>query len=74
MELGLEQFLVRQLRLVLGDQGGRQATAEGVLHHLIILAGAEQHADRRVLVGLANIPVERFKIEVQLAGIMRSFA
>jgi hypothetical protein len=27
-----------------------------------------------VLVGLANIPVERFKIEVQLAGIMRSFA
>src|SRR3954449_12723542 len=38
LQLGLEQPLVRQLGLVLGDQGRGERAAEGVLDHLVVLA------------------------------------
>ena len=45
MELGLEEFLVRQDSLVLRNQCRGEGAAHGVLHHLIVLTGAQQNAD-----------------------------
>jgi hypothetical protein len=71
VQFGLKQLLVRQAGLILGDQGGRKGTAQGVFHHLAVLAGAEQDADRRTLVRLPDITVEGFQVEPQLAEVLR---
>src|SRR5258708_2432354 len=47
VELGLEQFLVWQMSLVLGDERGGQGAAERIFHDLVVLAGAQQQTDRR---------------------------
>ena len=46
------------------------ATAEGVLDDLVVLAGAQQDADGRALVRLADIAVKRLQIELQLAEML----
>src|SRR5207302_481865 len=51
------------------NQGRRGGPAQGVLDHLLVLRGAEKHADGRSLVRLANVPVERLQIELQLAEV-----
>ena len=70
VQLGLQQLLVRQPGLVLGDEGRRQRPAQGVLDDLVVLAGAEQHADRRALVRLADVAVEGLQVELQLAEVL----
>ena len=63
----MQQLLVGQAGLVLRDQGRRDGPAQGVLDHLVVLRGAEQHADGRPLVRLPHVPVERLQVELQLA-------
>ena len=72
LQFGSQEFLVRQLRLVLGDERRRQAAAEGILHDFIILAGAEKYPERRTLVTLLYRPVERFQVELQLPQVLRA--
>ena len=57
MQFGLQQFLVRQLGLVLSDEGWGQASAQRVLHHFVVFAGAQQQADGGVFVGLFVVAV-----------------
>jgi hypothetical protein len=66
----LQQPLVGQLSLVLGDERRRQAAAQGVLHHFVILACSQQYADRRVLVRLLHVPVQRLQVERKLAQVL----
>jgi hypothetical protein len=61
MELGLEEFLVRQDGLVLGDQRGRKRAAHGIFHHFIVLARAEQDTDGGPLVLFAYIAIQASK-------------
>ncbi len=67
MQLGLQQLLVRQAGLVLGDQRGRHGPAEGVLDDLMVLGGAEENADRRLLMRFLHVPVEGLQVELELA-------
>ena len=69
MQLGLQQFLVRQLGLVLRDQRGRERAAERVLDDFVVLAGAEQQADGRAFVGFSVVAVERFEVEIELSQV-----
>ncbi len=71
MQFGLQQLFVWQLHLIFRDQRRRQAAVEGVLDDLILLAGAQQYADGRILVRFANTAIQRFKVEIQLAQIFR---
>ena len=70
MQLGLEQLPVRQSGLVLGDERRRHGPAQGVLDDLVVLGGAEEHADRRLLVRLLHVPVERLQVELQLTQVL----
>ena len=60
VELGLEEFLVREKRLVFGDECGRERSAEGVFDDFLVLRGAEKEADGRVFVAFADVTVEGF--------------
>ena len=66
VQLGLEQRLVRQPRLVFRDQRGRHGPAQGILDDLVVLGGAEEHPDGRPLVRLLHVPVEGLQVELQL--------
>ena len=70
MKFGLEQFLVRQAGLVLGDERGRCGSAEGILNDLAILRGTKQDADRGPFVRFLDVPVQRLQIELQLAEML----
>ena len=71
MQLGLEQLLVGiSLGLVLGDERGRERAAQAYSTTSLVLAGAEQHADGGVLVGLAHVAVERLQVEAELAEVL----
>ena len=69
MQLGLQQRFVGQLGLVGGNERGRQAAAQRVLHHLFVFASAQQHADGGLLVRLFNIAVQRFQVKAEFAQI-----
>ena len=71
MELGLEQFLVGQPGLILGDEGRRDGAAEGILDDLVVLGGAEQDADGGPLVRLLDVAVEGLQVEFQFAEMLR---
>ena len=71
MEFALEELLVGELGLVFGDEGGAEVAVHGVFDDFGILAGAEQHADGGVFVGLFRIAVEGFEIEAELAEVFR---
>ena len=70
VELGLEQLLVRELGFILGDHGRGEGAAEGIFDHLAVLGGAEQQADGWVFVGLADIAVKGFEVEVEFAEVL----
>jgi len=74
MELGLKQFLVWQTSLVLGDERGRQGAAERIFHDLVVLAGAQQHTDRRTLMSFPDVTIQGFQIKGDFPLVMRSFA
>ena len=61
MQLGLQQRLLWQSRHVFGDEGGRQRSAERVFDDLCVFCGTQQHADRRTLVWLLDIAIERLE-------------
>jgi hypothetical protein len=71
VELGLQEPLVRQASLILGHERGRHGPAEGVLDDLAVFRGAQEDADRRPLVRLLHVPVERLQVELQLAEVFR---
>ena len=71
MQFRLQQFFIGQLGLVFGDEGGAEVAVHGVFDDFGILAGAEQHADGGVFVGLFRIAVEGFEIEAELAEVFR---
>ena len=70
VQLGLQQLLVGQAGLVLGDQRRRHGPAQGVLDDLVVLRGAEQHADGRPLVRLLHVAVEGLQVELELAEVL----
>ncbi len=70
VQFGLQELLVGKVGLVLGDQRGGQGAAEGVLDHFVVFAGAQEHADRWTFVRLADVAVEGFQIELQLAQML----
>ena len=74
VELVLEQFLVWQMSLVLGDERGGQGAAERIFHDLVVLAGAQQHTDRRTLMGFPDVTIQGFQIKGEFPEVMRSFA
>src|SRR2546423_581116 len=49
----------------------QESAAQGVLDHFAILRRAEQDADGRGLVGLADVAVQGLQIELQLAQVLR---
>ena len=61
VQLGLKQLLVRQPGLVLRDERGRHRAAQRVFDDFVILRGTEQNADRRLLMRLLHIAVERLQ-------------
>lgn len=69
MKLFLEDFLVWQKSLVVGDEGWRERAAEGVFHDLRVLGGAEQEADGGILVGFADVGIEGFEVEFEFAEV-----
>ena len=69
MKLRLQKCLVGQLNLILRDQRRRGRAAQCVLHHFIVLASAQQHAQCRILMRLADAAVQRLQIETQLPQI-----
>jgi hypothetical protein len=71
VEFALKELLVGELGLVFGDEGGAEVAVHGVFDDFGILAGAEQHADGGVFVGLFRIAVEGFEIEAELAEVFR---
>lgn len=46
VQLGLQKRHVGQVDPVLDDQCRRQGAAEGILNDFVVLAGAQEHADR----------------------------
>jgi hypothetical protein len=70
MKLGLKQLLVRQARLVFGDERGRHGSTEGVFNDFVIFCLAEQDADRGLLVRLPHVAVEGLKVELQFAEML----
>jgi hypothetical protein len=62
MQLRLQELLVGQSGLILGNEGGRDGPAQGVLDHLMVLGGAEQHANGRPFMGLADVAVEGLQV------------
>ena len=70
VQLGLEQSLIGEARLIFGDQGGRERAAEGVFDDLAVFAGAQEDADGGAFVRLAHIAVESLQIELQLAKML----
>lgn len=70
VELGLEDLLVRQEGLVIGDEGRRERAAEGIFHDFSVLGGAEQEADGGIFVGFADVAVEGFEVELQFAEVL----
>ena len=71
VQLGFEQLLVGKPGLVFGDHSGRHGAAQGVFNDLMVLRGAQQHANRRLFVRLLDVAVEGFEVELQLAQILR---
>lgn len=67
----MQQPLLGQLRLVLRDERWREGTAERILDHFAVLAGAEQHADGGPFVRLSDVTVHGLEIELQLAQVLR---
>ena len=67
----MEQSFIRKLRLVLGDEGRGEGSAEGVFNDLFIFAGAEQHTDGGLFVDFFHVAVQRFEVEAELAEILR---
>ena len=70
VKFGLKEPLVRQFGLVFGNQGRRNRSAQGVLDDFLILRGAQNDADRRSFVGLADVAVEGFKVELHLPEVL----
>jgi hypothetical protein len=70
VQLGLEQLLVGQARLVFRHERGRECPAQGVLHHFLVLRGAKQDADGGAFVWFAHVAVERFEVELQFAQML----
>ena len=71
VEFGLEEFLVWEAGLVFGDEGRGEGAAQGVFDDLVVLGGAEEHADGGLLMGLAHVAVESFEVEFELAQVFR---
>ncbi len=67
----MEQLLVRQSSLVLGNQGGRHRPRERVFDDLVILGRAQEHADGRLLVRLLHVAVEGLQVELEFAQVLR---
>jgi len=55
--------------MILGDQRRRGRASERVLDDLVVLRRAQQDADRRSLVRLLHIAVERLEVKVQLPEV-----
>ena len=71
VELGLQERLVRQPGLVLGDQGRGHGPAQSVFDDLVVLGGAEEYADRWPLMGLLHVAVEGLQVELELSEMVR---
>ena len=71
MQFRLEQFLVGQLCLILGNQRRGERAAEGVFHDLSVFAGAQQHANGRLFVSFFHVSIQRLQVETQLTQILR---
>lgn len=69
MQLGLQQRFVGQLGVVLRNECGRCRSAQGVLNHFVVLAGAEQHAQGRILMRLADVAIQCLQIKTELAQV-----
>src|SRR6266568_4771132 len=70
MQLGPQQFLVREVCLVLGNQGRRYCAAESIFDHLVVFAGAEQNSDGRAFMRFADIAIESFQIKRQFPNVL----
>lgn len=55
---------------MLGDEGRRGRTSQGILDDLVVLARTEQDADRWAFVGLLHVAIERLHVEAELAEML----
>src|ERR1035437_9317242 len=71
MQLAPEELLVRQRRLVFGDEGGGDGAGQGVFNDLVVLRGAKNDAAGGPFVGFAEVAVEGFQVELHFAKMLR---
>src|ERR1039458_7477533 len=71
MQLAPEELLVRQRRLVFGDEGGGDGAGQGVFDNLVVFRGAKHNADGGPFVGFAVVAVEGFQVELHFAKMLR---
>ena len=71
VKLGLEQSLIRQSRLILGDECRRHRPAQCVLDHFVVLRGTQKYTNRRLLVRFLHVAVEGLQVKLQLAEKLR---
>ena len=68
-EFGGEGPLVRQGQAVFGGEDGVRETIEGIVSDSVILGGAEDQPDGRILVGQGPMLARIVEVEVHLSGI-----
>jgi hypothetical protein len=66
MQLPLEELLVRQRRLVFGNESGGDGAGQGVFDDFVILGCAEEDANGGAFMGLLHVAVEGFEVEFHL--------
>ena len=66
MQVPLEKLLVRQCRLVFGNESEGDGAGQGVFDDFVILGCAEEDADRGAFMGRLHVAVEGFELEFHL--------
>ena len=70
VEFGLKEPLVRHLCVVFRNERWGEATVQCEFNNFIVLAGAKKHADSRVFVRLAYVPIKGLKVKVEFAQML----
>lgn len=71
LQLISQDLLIRQPERIVGNKCRGHAAAQGIFHDRIILARAEDQAHARILIWFLHIPIQCFKIEIDLTDMLR---
>jgi hypothetical protein len=71
VQFGLQQLLVRQACLILGNERRRHRPTQGIFNDFVILGRTKQNTDGRLLVRLLHVAVEGLQVELEFAQVFR---